>query len=142
MERQDLTQVFSCPLALVGGQTGGSEARSWETGEEASDDGGETGVGAKEVERSRCAEDLTTCAIFTCPQVWTYSFCSNTSKCDEIFIEHLLYTGKGPRPRNIKMNNALDFDQITVSSTVLVTRHDMCGGRDVVRKLRGHRGGH
>lgn len=63
-----------------------------------SDYGGWARVGAKEV-KSRSGVDLTTPAIFTFSQLWTYSFCSNTSntfcsntlKCEEIFIRYLLY---------------------------------------------------
>lgn len=48
--------------------------------------------------------------------------------------------GKGPRLWNIKMNNAPNSNQSTVSSTVLETRDGTCDDRDVSGVLWGHRG--
>lgn len=121
----------------------GGEGGSWETREEAtalvqvSDDGDWTRVGAKEVEKRRPIVDLTRiCCIHLLPIVDS-SFCS---KCKEIFNEHLLCTGNGPGLWTIKMNNAPDFHQIAGSSTVLVSRHGICGDGDVSGVLWGHRG--
>lgn len=81
--------------------------------------------------------DLTVPAIFTCPQWWTCNFYSDTSKCEEIFIEHLLHAGKGPRLWNIKMNNAPTSIHSQSHPTVLVTSPGTRGNRDVFRMLRG-----
>lgn len=138
-----MTQVFSFPMAPVG--RADCRQRGQELGHprggnalvQTSDDGGWAGAGAKEVERNGCAVDLTLPAIFTCPQWWTCSFYSDTSKCEEIFIEHLLYAGKGPRLWNIKMNNAPTSIRSQSHPTVLVTSPGTCGNRDVFRMLQG-----
>ena len=86
----------------------GGKGRSQETGEEAtalvqvSDDGDWTRVGTKEAKYCGFHPHLPIHLLI----IVDYSFCSNTSICQEIF-EYLFCSGKGPGLWNIEMNKAL-----------------------------------